>query len=115
MDVLTLTLLEQAATLRALVAQRDSLPDGHGERLLLDALIVKVGAQAPSVTLAHIETFAMLRRLRMARQRVGDELRALEERRRLGVDGRLDIEWREFDGEAACLDAVLRKLWQLMP
>lgn len=113
METLTLHSVEWSAIVRHLAAARDRLDPSDSERLLLDGLIIKIGAQHPEVTVGRLEVFCLLRYLRFQRSTVLEEQQSVEDRRRMGLDGTLDIIWRALDLDATILDDVIRRLWDL--
>lgn len=109
---LTMSRVEQAAVLRHLEVQRPhaSVRDGP----VLDAIDARLRVST-TATLGRIEVFTLLRNLRAQRDRLGSDMRALEERvLRGGHNGGLNDAHRLLDADATLLDDVIRRLWDMI-
>jgi hypothetical protein len=64
------------------------------------------------LNLSYMENVWLLRRLRAVRDKLREDMMALEERISMGHDGDLTNAHRALDGDAAICDQIIRKLWQ---
>lgn len=111
---ITVSRVEQAALLRHLKMDRGSLSARDLDGLILDTVIKNFEA-GTTVPVSRIEAVTMLRHLRLQRDRMGVDMRALEERRlRGGYNGELDAAHALLDAECMILDDVIRRLWALV-
>jgi hypothetical protein len=103
--------VEQAAVLRHLEVQRHYATPRDGP--VIDAFYTKVFGST-TVVIGRVECFTVLRNLRAQRERLGADMRALEERRlRGGFDGELDAAHRALDADCMILDDVIRRVWDI--
>lgn len=111
MHTVTFSLMECAAAKRHLELQRDRLPSGHKDVLVLGGVIHKFTV-CNEVTFTRAEVFCTLLYLRRQAAALCADMMALEERQmRGGHNGDLFAQHRALDAESMFLANVIRILW----
>ena len=111
---LTLSKVERAAVLRHLELQYGRLPSNHLDGPVLHKVLTLLGHDT-TIALTMLETFIVLRHLRIQRFKMERDMEAIKERRlRGGFNGDLDAAHRALDADVTILGDVLRRLWDLL-
>lgn len=111
---LTVSKVEQRAVLDILTVERGKLEHGDLDGLILDGICRGLHA-GTTISLTRAEATVFVRHLRLQRDRMAIDLRALEERRlRGGFNGTLDATHRVLDAECMLVDDVMRRLWSMI-
>lgn len=111
---LTVSKVEQRAVLEILTEERGKLSHSDLDGIILDS-VCKFLTGNTTIGITRVEATVVVRHLRLQRDRMAIDLRALEERRlRGGYNGTLDAAHRVLDAECMLVDDVLRRLWAMI-